>query len=164
MATDDQALRNQGRLVEVVLDDISIAVSSAEAEHEREIAIHDLLEENRFRPLGHDGGPYRLRLGISDRQLVFDVSTQSGERVVSHVLSLTPLHRVLKDYSAVCESYYSALRNAAPNRIEAIDMGRRGLHDEGAAVLQSRLKGKVDLDQETARRLFTLIFALHWKR
>jgi uncharacterized protein (UPF0262 family) len=98
-----------------------------------------------------------------DAKLVFQIRDESGANVVTHILSLTPFRRILKDYFLICESYYAAIRTATPSRIEAIDMGRRGLHNEGAQLLAERLKGKIDTDPDTARRLFTLITALHWK-
>ncbi|MGD9544922.1 MAG: UPF0262 family protein [Methylocystis sp.] len=151
------------RLISVTLDENSIGRGSADQEHERAIAIYDLLEENSFALLGHDGGPYALSISLVDAKLVFKVCDADGASVVTHILSLTPFRRILKDYFMVCESYYAAIRHATPSRIEAIDMGRRGLHNEGAQLLLERLKGKIETDQDTARRLFTLITALHWK-
>ena len=151
------------RLVSVVLDEASIGRANPDVEHERTIAIYDLLEENSFAPLGHAGGPYALKIAIADRRLVFDVTTPEGTPVIAHFLSLTPFRRVVKDYFTMCESYYSAIRTESPAKIEAIDMGRRGLHNEGSELLIERLKEKVAIDFDTARRLFTLICALHWK-
>jgi uncharacterized protein (UPF0262 family) len=151
------------RLVDVVLDEASVAHRGADVDHERRIAIFDLLEQNHFEPAGAKGGPYRLRLAIQENRLVFEVSPEEGDPVATHVLSLTPLKRVIRDYFVVCESYYQAIRSATPSQIEAIDMGRRGLHDEGSQVLRERLNGKVTVDHDTARRLFTLICALHIK-
>ena len=158
----------QQKLVSVTLDENSIGRGSADQEHERAIAVYDLIENNRFALLGPDGvilegGPYALNIALMDAKLVFDVRDQQGAQVVTHILSLTPFRRILKDYFLICESYYAAIRHATPSRIEAIDMGRRGLHNEGAQLLAERLKGKIDTDQDTARRLFTLITALHWK-
>jgi uncharacterized protein (UPF0262 family) len=124
------------------------------------------LDENsigRFALAGHNGGPYALTISLVDAKLVFQITDESGANVVTHILSLTPFRRILKDYFLICESYYAAIRTATPSRIEAIDMGRRGLHNEGAQLLAERLKGKIDTDPDTARRLFTLITALHWK-
>jgi uncharacterized protein (UPF0262 family) len=151
------------RLMAVTLDEQSIGRGSADQEHERAIAIYDLLEENHFALVGHDGGPYCLAIALHDAKLAFEVRDAEGKSIVTHILSLTPFRRLLKDYFMICESYYSAIRNATPSRIEAIDMGRRGLHNEGAQLLSERLKGKIETDQDTARRIFTLVTALHWK-
>mgnify|MGYP002145976858 CR=1 FL=1 len=153
----------QKRLISVTLDENSIGRGSADQEHERAIAVYDLIEENSFSLVGHDGGPYALAISLVDARLVFDIRDEIGAQVVTHILSLTPFKRILKDYFMICESYYAAIRHATPSRIEAIDMGRRGLHNEGALLLAERLKGKIETDQDTARRLFTLITALHWK-
>ena len=151
------------RLVDVELDE-SIGRSTPDVEHERAVAIFDLIEENSFRPVGDDGlGPYRLRLSLAEARLVFAVSRDSGEPVVTHILSLTPFRRVVKDYFLICESYYEAIRSSTPSQIEAIDMGRRGLHNEGSQTLMNRLSGKIEVDFDTARRLFTLVCVLHWK-
>ncbi|MDK9695553.1 MAG: UPF0262 family protein [Siculibacillus sp.] len=151
------------RLVEVKLDESSIARSTADVEHERAVAIWDLIDENRFAPAGHDGGPYRLILGMVDNRLAFDIRNEAGDQVAAHLLSLTPFRRIVKDYFFVCESYFAAIRTSTPSQIEAIDMGRRGLHNEGSQVLIDRLADKVEIDFDTARRLFTLICSLHWK-
>lgn len=150
-------------LVALTLDPASIGRGSPDQEHERAIAIYDLIERNRFVLPHGDGGPYTAHLGLVERKLAFDIRHQDGSPIITHYLSLTPLGRIIKDYSLVCESYYSAIRTATPSQIEAIDMGRRGLHDEAAHVLTERLAGKVDVDHDTARRLFTLIYALVWK-
>ena len=150
------------RLFDVVLDD-SIGRSTLDVEHERAVAIFDLIEENRFEPVGHAGGPYRLQLSLVDSKLVFSISTESGEAVATHILSLTPLRRIIKDYFMICESYYEAIRSSTPSQIEAIDMGRRGIHNEGSEILQDRLKGKILLDFDTSRRLFTLVCVLYWR-
>ncbi len=151
------------RLVAVTLDEGSIGRSGPDIEHERAIAIYDLLESNTFAPVGDNHGPYTLNLSITGHRLVFDIRRPDGTPVVAHLLSLSPLRRVVKDYFLVCDSYYAAIRTATPDRIEALDMGRRGLHDEGSQLLMERLKDKVVVDFETARRLFTLISVLHWK-
>jgi uncharacterized protein (UPF0262 family) len=153
----------QKRLISVTLDEKSIGRGTADQEHERAIAIYDLLEDNRFAVVGHAGGPYTLTIALHDAKLAFDIREGDGAGVVTHILSLTPFKRILKDYFLVCETYYAAIRTATPSRIEAIDMGRRGLHNEGAQLLAERLKGKIDTDQDTARRIFTLVTALHWK-
>ena len=147
----------------VSLDEASIHRGSSDQEHERAVAIYDLLEENTFHPRGHEGGPYALGLSITGNRLVFDISLEDGSKVVAHHLSLTPLRRIVKDYFLICDSYYAAIRTASPEQIESIDMGRRGLHNEGSELLMERLKHKVEMDVDTARRLFTLICVLHWK-
>jgi uncharacterized protein (UPF0262 family) len=151
------------RLAAVTLDEASIGRSSADVEHERAVAIYDLIEQNVFALVGHDGGPYALQLGISENRLVFDVRLADGTPVIAHMLSLTPFRRIVKDYFLICDSYYKAIRTSTPSQIEAIDMGRRGLHDEGSRVLMERLKDKIEVDFDTARRLFTLLSVLHWK-
>ena len=152
-----------GRLAAVTLDESSIGRSSREVEHERAVAIYDLIAENVFCPAGDDGGPYVLQLGMSGNRLVFDIRRDDGTPVIAHMLSLAPFRRIVKDYFTVCDSYYAAIRTATPDRIEALDMGRRALHDEGSHIVMERLKRKVELDFDTARRLFTLITVLHWK-
>ncbi|QCI65458.1 UPF0262 family protein [Phreatobacter stygius] len=158
--TDRKPVR---RLVAVTLDEASIGRSSPDIEHERAIAIYDLLEENSFGPAGVDGGPYTLAVSLADGKLVFDVKHEDGSQVVTHVLSMTPFRRIVKDYFMICDSYYDAIRHATPSHIETIDMARRGLHNEGSETLKERLKDKLDFDFDTARRLFTLISVLHWK-
>lgn len=153
----------QPRLVEVVLDDQSIARATPDVEHERAVAIYDLIEDNFFAPAGHAGGPYRLRLGLIDQKLLLDVRDNEGQAVIAHILSLTPFRRIVKDYFMICDSYYSAIKTATPSQIETIDMARRGLHNEGSQILRDRLTEKIEVDFDTARRLFTLICALHWK-
>ncbi|MCB1471888.1 MAG: UPF0262 family protein [Rhodobiaceae bacterium] len=151
------------RLVAVSLDEGSIRRSTPDIDHERAVAIYDLLEENHFQPAADAEGPFALNLSIQEQRLVMDISRSEGPAVATHVLSLTPLRKVIRDYFMICESYYEAIRQASPSRIEAIDMGRRGLHDEGSRILRERLEGKIDVDHDTARRLFTLICVLHWK-
>ena len=151
------------RLVKLTLDESSIGSSSPDVEHERAVAIYDLLEDNAFAPVGHDAGPYWLHLALQGNRLVFDVRLADETAVVAHHLSLTPLKRIVKDYFMICDSYYQAIRNASPSQIEAIDMGRRALHNEGSELLAERLKGKIDIDPDTSRRLFTLISVLYWK-
>jgi uncharacterized protein (UPF0262 family) len=156
--TDDRSLH---RLQSVVLDDASLASASRDQEHERQIAIFDLLEQNYFRPEDADAGPYDLRIALVDNRLALDIAGPVFQH--RHLLSLSPFRGVIKDYFLICESYYDAIRNATPAQIEALDMGRRGLHNEGSGLLRDRLAGKVDTDLDTARRLFTLICALHWR-
>lgn len=149
------------RLSEVKLDESSLSAASANAEHERRIAMFDLVEAASFGVPGVDAGPYALALSLEDARLVFQVSGADGARVCVHQVSLTPLRRLIKDYFLVCDSYFAAIRDASPAQIEAIDMGRRGLHNDGAEILAKVLDGKFTVDFETARRLFTLICALH---
>jgi uncharacterized protein (UPF0262 family) len=153
----------QARLVEVTLDSGSIGRNSVDVEHEREVAIFDLLERNRFALENHDAGPYTLRLSLADNRLVFTVGDTEREPIQHVMLSLSPFRRLVKDYFLICESYYQAIKTQPASKIEAIDMGRRGLHDEGSRLLLERLKGKITVDIATARRLFTLLCALHWK-
>jgi uncharacterized protein (UPF0262 family) len=150
------------RLSDVVLDE-TIGRSTPDVEHERAVAIFDLIEENSFEPVGHAGGPYHLFLSLVDSKLVFTIKTESGDDVATHILSLTPLRRIIKDYFMICESYYEAIRSSTPSQIEAIDMGRRGIHNDGSQTLMDRLKGKIGLDFDTARRLFTLVCVLYWR-
>ena len=157
------AERSSQRLAAVTLDESSIGRSNRDVEHERAVAIYDLLEENSFAPQGEVEGPFALHLSIDGSRLVFDIRRADGTAVMAHLLSLTPLRRLVKDYYMVCDSYYEAIRTATPDRIEALDMGRRALHDEGSRILMERLERKVALDFDTARRLFTLICVLHWK-
>lgn len=158
--TDDD---KRTRLVSVMLDEASLGRGNPDQEHERAIAIWDIIEENHFSIPGHDGGPYILRISLVDRKLALEIMQQDGAHVVSHLLSLSPFRKVIRDYELICESYYAAIRTASPAQIEAIDMGRRGVHDEASELLRERLSGKVGVDFDTARRLFTLLFALHWK-
>lgn len=161
--TPAKAAADRNRLVAVTLDEASIGSSIRDIEHERAVAIYDLIEANSFAPVGHDEGPYALQIGIKENQLVLDIRHQDGKPMIAHLLSLTPFKRIVKDYFLICDSYYAAIRTATPDRIEAIDMGRRGLHDEGSRILQEAIKSKVAVDFDTARRLFTLICVLHWK-
>ena len=151
------------RLSEIMLDEHSIVRRTREIEQERDIAIYDLLEANSFHPEGSHGGPYRLVLGIEENRLIFDIRLENDTPHGKVMLSLTPFRRVIKDYFLICESYYKAIRDAPPSQIEALDMGRRGLHNEGSELLRERLAGKIEMDLDTARRLFTLICALHIK-
>jgi uncharacterized protein (UPF0262 family) len=151
--------RKTQRLQTVEIDEESLAAVSRDQEQERQIAIFDLLEENYFVPEGASEGPYDLQMGLMDNRLVLDVSGKDYER--RHILSLSPFRSLIRDYFIICESYFQAIRNATPAQIEALDMGRRGLHNEASELLMTRLKGKVETDLDTARRLFTLICALH---
>lgn len=161
-----ETVETRDRLTEITLDPASIGRGNANIEHEREVAIYDLLDTNSFALEDRDEGPYKLSIGIVDDRLaftIFSADSDSEEPIVSHFLSLTPFKRIIKDYFLVLDSYYQAIRTAQPSKIQAIDMGRRGLHDEGSRVLMERLEGKIKVDIDTARRLFTLISALHWK-
>ncbi len=160
---DGASSSSRKRLVAVSLDEKSIGRGNPDQEHERAIAIYDLVEANNFGVPGHEAGPYELTIALHEAKLVFDIRQEGGATLVTHILSLTPFRRILKDYFLVCESYYAAIRTSTPSQIEAIDMGRRGLHNDGARLLAERLEGKVDCDFDTARRIFTLVTALHWK-
>ena len=153
--------RKTHHLQSVELDEESLSAASRDQEQERQIAIFDLLEANYFAPDGAEGGPYDLKMGLVENRLVLDIRGPGYER--RHILSLSPLRSLIRDYFMICESYYQAIRNATPAHIEALDMGRRGLHNEASELLRERLKGKIDTDLDTARRLFTLICALHWR-
>jgi uncharacterized protein (UPF0262 family) len=159
---DDQQGRT-GRLVRIDLDEQSMARRTDEVDRERAVAIFDLLEENEFRPAIDHGGPYHLHLAIEENRLVFDIKDVRDTPLYKFILSLSPFRRIVKEYFDICESYYQAIKTASPSQIEAIDMGRRGLHNEGSEILRERLGGKVEVDFNTARRLFTLICALHVK-
>lgn len=155
------------RLFNVEIDDRALPPPTPEIEQERKVAIFDLLEENSFGLPARDGhdippGPYNLLLAIRERRLVFDVTTQTGTKAAEFHLSLGPFRQVVKDYFQICESYFDAVKKLPPSQIEAIDMGRRGIHNEGARVLQERLEGKAEVDTDTSRRLFTLICVLHF--
>ena len=149
------------RIVKIDLDERTVVRRNPDVEHERAVAIFDLLEENHFEPTGEFSGPYHLFLGIEENRLVFDIQTETGEPLTKVLLPLTPFRTVVKDYFTICESYYTAIKRASVTQIEALDMGRRALHNEGSDLLRERLEGKIGLDQNTARRLFTLICVLH---
>ncbi len=146
------------RLESVEIDELSLAPATRDVEHERQVAIFDLLEENSFQPEGATCGPYALKVSLQDGRLALDITGPDFER--RHLLSMTPFKSIIRDYFMICESYYDAIRHAAPAQIETVDMGRRGLHNEGSEKLRERLDGKIALDFDTARRLFTLICAL----
>jgi uncharacterized protein (UPF0262 family) len=150
------------RLVAVEIDESSLGAASAEAEHECEVAIYDLLDENSFSVVGKECGPYRLHLSLANNSLVFAVGDEAGAPVVSHLLALGPFRQTVTDYVTICQRHYAAIRTASPSQIEAIDMGRRGLHNESAEIVRERLTGKIEMDFNTARRLFTLLVALNW--
>jgi uncharacterized protein (UPF0262 family) len=149
------------RIAKISLDEKTVVRRNADIEHERAVAIFDLLEENSFAPVaGHDG-PFHVELGIEDNRLVLDIRTTDDITLERVVLSLAPFRGIVKDYFLICESYFAAIKRASPAQIEAIDMGRRGLHNEGSEMLRERLADKVALDFATARRLFTLVCVLH---
>ena len=152
------------RLIAIDIDDLGLPAPSAEVDQERKVAVFDLLEDNAFSiPRAAEfPGPYRLALGVREGRLVFGVATEGGEKVAEFHLSMGPFRQVTKDYFQICESYFDAVKRLPPSQIEAIDMARRGIHNEGARVLQERLEGKAEVDGATARRLFTLICVMHW--
>ncbi|MDF1671456.1 MAG: UPF0262 family protein [Roseovarius sp.] len=151
----------------IELDDANLPPPTPEIEQERKVAMFDLIEDNSFDLPQRDdrdvpGGPYRLGLSIREKRLVFDIKTQSDDPAAEFHLSLSPFRQVVKDYWTICESYFDAVKNMPPSQIETIDMARRGIHNEGARILEERLEGKADIDNDTARRLFTLICVLHF--
>jgi uncharacterized protein (UPF0262 family) len=163
MTSSDDLGNRSRRIIDIKLDEASIGSHTPEVEHERQVAIFDILERNEFALEDGSPGPYKLRLAIVEKRLALEIAGEDSVPLTTHLLSLTPFSRLIKDYFMVCESYYEAIRTAPPSRIEALDMGRRALHDEGGQILAQRLSGKIATDRETARRLFTLICALHWK-
>lgn len=158
-----QDQKSRDRLSEITLDPKSLGRASANVEHEREVAIFDILDGNAFALEGVDRGPYKLYLAVAEDRLVLSVAAEDNEPVAEHAVQLTPLKRIMKDYFLVCESYYEAVRTAPPARIQAIDVNRRSLHDEGSQVLRQKLVDRIVVDEDTARRLFTLVCSLHWK-
>ena len=154
-------MRANNRIVNITLDERTVVRRNADVEHERKVAIFDLLEQNEFALVDGPNGPYSLRLGIEENRLAIDVQTADEAPIDKIVLPLTPFRRIIKEYFMVCESYFEAIKTASPSRIEAIDMGRRGLHNDGSHLLQERLEDKATMDFDTARRLFTLICVLH---
>ncbi|WP_413204898.1 UPF0262 family protein [Rhodospirillum sp. A1_3_36] len=153
-------LKDTDKLVDVRLDEKTLVRRRPEVEHERAVAIFDLLEDNHFSVSGLDG-PYRLVLGIEDNRLAMDLRDKDDNALTKVTLPLSPFRTIVKDYFMICESYFSAIKTMTPSQIEAIDMGRRGLHNEGGGLLMDRLSGKIVVDHDTARRLFTLICVLH---
>jgi uncharacterized protein (UPF0262 family) len=158
----EPGFRDCHRILKLDLDERLVVRRSPQIEHERTVAIFDLIDENRFALEGQDG-PYNLRLSIRDDRLELGIDGADGSPIRDIAVGLAPFRRIIKDYFTVCESYYSAIKTASPSRIEAIDMGRRGLHNEGSELLRTRLAGKVAMDLNTARRLFTLICVLHFR-
>jgi len=150
------------RIVDISLDDRTVIRRSPEVEHELNVAIYDILETNSFAPVGEFRGPYKVHLSIEERRrLVFDIADQADRNQGRVALPLTPFRRIVRDYFHICESYYDAIKRLSPSQIETIDMARRAIHDEGAGILIERLGGRIEVDEETARRLFTLICVLH---
>lgn len=156
---------SSGRIARISLDEASIVRRGPEVDHERAVAAYDLIESNRFALADGRSGPYHVRIFVEENRLMLDIRSHAeggdGEPMQTIGLSLGPFRRVIKDYFTLCDSYYAAIRQASPSQIEAIDMGRRSLHNEASELLTERLAGKVELDLDTARRLFTLICALH---
>ena len=149
------------KLVGVFLDEQSVVCRSAQVDHERKVAIYDLIEENSFKPAGDFPGPFNLHLSIEDNRFVFEIRDMDDNELNRFTQAVSPLRAIIKDYFMICDSYYKAIKVSTPLRIEAIDVGRRSMHNEGAQILQERLADKVEIDSETARRLFTLICILH---
>jgi uncharacterized protein (UPF0262 family) len=149
------------RIVKITLDERTVVRRNPDVEHERAVAIYDLLEENSFAPTAGYAGPFHLNLAIEESRLVLDVRSAEDQSLERILLPLTPFRGIVKDYFLICESYYNAIRRATPSQIEAIDMGRRGLHNEGSELLRERLADKATIDLNTARRLFTLLCVLH---
>jgi uncharacterized protein (UPF0262 family) len=154
--------KSANRLIAVLLDKASIERGTPDQEHERLTAIYDLVEENSFSLPDGQQGPFILNIGMVNARLMFEVRNEKNDHIITHGLSMSPFRRVIRDYFLICESYYEAIRTSTAAQIEAIDMGRRGLHNEAADIVIERLKDKVDIDFQTARRLFTLLAALSW--
>jgi uncharacterized protein (UPF0262 family) len=151
------------RLLRVTLDETTLVARGPDAEHEREVAIFDLLQDNVFEVVGHDGGPYVLNLGVRDNRLAMEIGDEAGSSVRKLAIPFALFRSLVRDYFTICEAYYEAIKTASRARIETLDMGRRSLHDEGAELLKERLAGVVEVDELTSRRLFTLICALHFR-
>lgn len=148
-------------LTSIVIDEASLASRGAEVEHERKVAMHDLLQDNAFNPVGVEhGGPYALTLLELNGRLVFEIRSEDGEGLAAHHLSMSPFRRLIKDYFLLCETYYDSIRAATPEKLETVDMARRAVHNEGTELLMKRLEGKIETDFDTARRLFTLICSI----
>ena len=154
-------MSDRKKIAHIELDERTVVRRSADIEHERAVAIFDLLEENHFAPKSDADGPFRVSLSVEENRLSLDVRDEQDKPIEKIVLPLAPFRRIVKDYFLVCESYYNAIKRATPSQIEAIDMGRRGLHNEGADLLKERLADKVEIDKQTARRIFTLVCVLH---
>lgn len=157
----EAALEHSTRITGLTLDERTVVRRNADIEHERAVAIFDILEENRFRHLGGIDGPFHLHLSIEDNRLIVDIQTPDRQPLDRLTLPLSGFRKIVRDYFLICESYFQAIRKSTPSQIEAIDMGRRGLHNEGSELLRERLADRIELDLDTARRLFTLICVLH---
>lgn len=159
---DETGTQTSERIVDITLDEQSVVRRAPEIEHERAVAIYDLLDMNRFSPVGDFEGPYKVRLSIEDgKRLLFSIKDEGDQDLTSVTLPLSPFRSLIRDYFQICESYFDAIKKLSPSQIETIDMARRGLHNEGSDLLIERLKDKIALDKATARRLFTLICVLH---
>ena len=162
MSEEEEDKGEEHYIAELNIDVDSLPVTNVEMQHERRVAIFDLLEGNVFRPLESEKGPYVVDLSLQDGQrLVFNVKLTTGADIGKYTLSMTPFRRIVKDYFMICESYHNAIRTATSAQIEAIDMGRRGLHNEGSRLLTDSLRNSIDIDFNTSRRIFTLICSLH---
>ena len=150
----------KAKIVKITLDERTVIRRSPDIEHERKVAMFDLLEENFFLPIGDYDGPFHVHLGMEETRLLMEIRGTDEMEQGKIRVSLSPFRRLIKDYFAICESYYNAIKSASPSQIEAIDMGRRGLHNEGSSLLRERVSEQIDVDMETARRLFTLICVL----
>ncbi len=157
----DQETSASQDIAGIFLDEKSVIRRSPQVEHERKVAIYDLLEENHFAPVDGTQGPFNLHLGIIENRMVFDVRDTDDNPKTTFTLPISPFRSIVKDYYMVCDSYFKAIKTSTPSQIEAIDMGRRGLHNEGAEILAERLADKAVIDNDTARRLFTLLCVLH---
>jgi len=168
MSSDGKNSTKAYRLERIELDERSLAPATADIEHERKIAVYDLLQENSFRPVADNqepgSGPYALYMSASEGRLIFDIRQTDETPVGQLYLSMAPLRKIIKDYFLLCDSYYDAIRNAAPQQIETIDMARRAMHNEGSELLVSRLEDKVKVDFNTARRLFTLLCSFYMRK
>lgn len=149
------------RIVKITLDEHTVVRRNPDVEHERAVAIADLLAENNFAPTSALSGPFHLRLGVAESRLIMDIQDEGGTALRQIVLPLSPFRKIVKDYFMICGSYYNAMREVGPTKIEAVDMGRRALHNEGGEKLRERLSEHVEVDLNTARRLFTLLCVLH---
>lgn len=156
-------MTDTSRIQNIFLDERTVVNRTAQVEHERKVAIYDLIEDNSFNLVDGPAGPYLLRLSIEENRLAFDVRDVNDHPLKRFILALSPFRSIVREYLMVCDSYYTAIKSSSPSQIEAIDMGRRGLHNDGSEILQDRLKAKVELDTATARRLFTLVCVLHIK-
>ncbi len=160
--SDHNIWTDQSKIVEFVLDERHFIKRSVEIEHERAVALNDLLDMNRFQPCDMDDGPFKVKLGIQDnKRLIFEITGQTHTQPTQISLPLSSFKRVIRDYFQICESYYDAMKKLSPAQIETIDMARRGVHNDGAELLDDVLKDKIHIDKATARRLFTLICVLH---